>query len=137
MHMDKNPQEPQALPNVFLLQGEITMKNIYMKPVPLAVQYVPMSLEKRDSILPIRSVNSLYPAKYDTDVFVTGNGVQRIDLLGDPYHDRLLFQHEMVCAPKWRQAQEPPDIAYALPEVRKLLRQGDFVKAAEVMDKVT
>lgn len=111
------------------------MQNIYMKPVPLTVKYVPMSLEKRSKILPEKNVNSLYPAKYDVDVFVTGNGVQRIDLLGDPYHDRLMFQHERVCEPKWMQAPEPPDIAYILPEVRKLLRAGEFKKAAEVMDK--
>lgn len=113
------------------------MKNIYMKPVQLAVQYAPMSLEKRGGILPARSVNSLYPAKYDVDVFVTGNGVQRIDLLGNPYHDRLLFLHERVCAPKWRQAPKPPDVAYVIPEVRKLLRGGEFEKASEVMDNAT
>ncbi len=113
------------------------MRNSYMKPVPSEAKFVPMGLKMRSSILPARNINSLYPAKYDTDVMVTGNGVQRIDLLGNPYHDRLLFQHERVCAPKWKQAPEPPNVAYALPEVRELLRQGKFEKAAELMDKAT
>ena len=113
------------------------MKNTYMKPVPFETKLVPMSLEKRSGVLPARNVNSLYPAKYDTDVMVTGNGVQRIDILGDPYHDRLLFLHERVCAPRWEQAPEPPDIAYIIPKVRELLRRGEFQRAAEIMDEAS
>jgi alpha-L-fucosidase 2 len=113
------------------------MKNTYLKPVPFETKFVPMSLEKRSGILPARNVNSLYPAKYDTDVMVTGNGVQRIDILGDPYNDRLLFLHERVCAPRWEQAPEPPDISYIIPKVRELLRRGEFQKAAEIMDEAS
>ena len=39
-----------------------------------------------------KSVSSLYPAKADIDVVVTGNGKQRIDVIGDPYHERIIFK---------------------------------------------
>lgn len=108
-----------------------------MKPMPHAFRYEPMSLEKRREILPEKNVNSLYPAKFDVDAFVTGNGKQRIDILGRPYHDRIIFRRERICEPKWTQAPEPPAVAHVLPEARKLLRQGEFKKAADLMDKAT
>ena len=35
---------------------------------------------------------------------------------------------------RWKDTPEPPDVAYAIPECRRLLLQGEFEKAAKLMD---
>lgn len=112
-------------------------KTYGMKPVKYKFKYEPMGLEKRRELLPQKSVNSLYPAKYDIDAMVTGNGRQRIHIIGDPYHERIIYKHERVMDMRWKEAPDPPDIAYIIPEVRKLLREGKFVEAAKLLDKAT
>ena len=92
-------------------------------------KYPPMPLEKRRALLPKRSVSSLYPAKADIDVMVTGNGKQRIDVIGEPYQERIIFKRERIMDMRWKNTPEPPDIAYAIPECRRLLLQGKFAEA--------
>lgn len=100
-------------------------------------KYPPMPLEKRRALLPKRSVSSLYPAKADIDVMVTGNGKQRIDVIGEPYQERIIFKRERIMDMRWKNTPEPPDIAYAIPECRRLLLQGKFAEAAKMMDQAT
>ena len=38
---------------------------------------------------------------------------------------------------RWKDTPEPPDVAYAIPECRRLLLQGEFEKAAKLMDQAT
>ena len=80
---------------------------------------------------------SLYPAKADEDVLVTANGRQRLDIVGDPYHERVIYRRERIMDMRWKDTPEPPDVANAIPEARKFLRQGKFEEAAKVMDKAT
>lgn len=108
-----------------------------MKTVKYPLKYEPMSIEKRRQLLPPKSVSSLYPAKADTDVVVTGNGKQRIDVIGDPYHERIIYKRERIMDMRWKDTPEPPDVAYAIPECRKLLLQGKFEEAAKLMDQAT
>jgi alpha-L-fucosidase 2 len=120
-----------------MVYQEENMNNYGMKTVPFPLKYKHMSLEKRRELLPKKSVSSLYPAKADTDVVVTGNGKQRIDVIGDPYHERIIYKRERIMDMRWKDTPEPPDVAYAIPECRKLLLQGEFEKAAEIMNKAT
>ena len=84
-------------------------------------KYPPMPLEKRRALLPKRSVSSLYPAKADIDVMVTGNGRQRIDVIGEPYQERIIFKRERIMDMRWKNTPEPPDIAWALLALRRVL----------------
>lgn len=112
------------------------MTNSYgIKAIPYKFKYAPMSLEKRRGLLPRKSVSSLYPAKADIDAMVTGNGKQRIHITGDPCHERIIYKHERAMDMRWKEAPDPPDIAYVIPECRKLLLQGEFVEAAQLLDK--
>ena len=49
-------------------------------PVSYRFSYQSMPLAERKDILPRRNVCSLYPAAQNGDVFVTGNGRQRISV---------------------------------------------------------
>ena len=95
-----------------------------MRVVEFGLKYRPMEIEKRRSILPHKSVSSLYPAKADEDVLVTANGRQRIDIVGEPYHERVIYRRERIMDMRWKDTPEPPDVAYAIPETRKFLREG-------------
>lgn len=108
-----------------------------MKAVEFGLKYSPMEVVKRKEVLPYKNVCSLYPSKADEDVLVTANGKQRIDIVGDPYHERVIYRRERIMDMRWKETPEPPDVAYAIPEARKLLRQGKFQEAARVMDKAT
>ena len=113
------------------------MNTYVMKTVDFGLKYHPMDIEKRRSLLPYKNVCSLYPAKADEDVLVTANGRQRLDIIGDPYHERVIYRRERIMDMRWKDTPEPPDVAYAIPEARKFLRRGKFEEAAKVMDKAT
>ena len=99
------------------------MSSYGMHAVEFGLKYPPMDIEKRRRLLPYKSVSSLYPAKADEDVLVTANGVQRIDIVGDPYHERVIYRRERIMDMRWKDTPEPPDVAYAIPEARKYLRE--------------
>lgn len=113
------------------------MSNYGIKAVDFGLKYPPMDIEKRRKLLPYKSISSLYPAKADEDVLVTANGVQRIDIVGEPYNERIIYRRERIMDMRWKDTPEPPDVAYAIPEARKYLREGNFEKAAKIMDKAT
>jgi alpha-L-fucosidase 2 len=92
-----------------------------------------MPLAKRRQILPERNVCSLRPSPDYADCISTGNGFQRIDILGDPYDDELSFTQEALYAPTWLKAPEPPDLTGVMPEVRRLLREGKLADAGELV----
>ena len=108
-----------------------------IKTVSFGLKYPPMDIEKRRSLLPEKSISSLYPAKADEDVLVTGNGIERIDIVGDPYHERIIYRRERIMDMRWKDTPEPPDVAWAIPEARAFLREGKFEQAAKLMDKAT
>ena len=98
-------------------------------------KYEAMPLEKRREILPERSVCSLYPAEGLTHAFFTGNGKQSMNILGDPYEEIIPFGHEALYEPMWARAPEPPDLTGVMPQMRKLMLEGLFDDAAELIEK--
>ena len=111
------------------------MENCNEKIVPHGFPYEAMPLQRRKQLLPQRNVCSLFPAENSSEVFMTGNGVQRVDMTGDPYTEKMGFTHEMLYEPKWKNAPEPPDLTPVMPQVRQLLRDGKFVEAADLVEK--
>ena len=111
------------------------MSDYHVTLVPYTYTYGAMPIEKRKAVLPERSVCSLAPSEDYADCVSTGNGFQRIDILGDPYHDELAFAQEALYEPRWLKAPEPPDLTGVMPEVRKLLLEGKFDEASELVHK--
>ncbi len=101
--------------------------------VPHQYEYEPMALEARKKILPERSVCSLAPSEDYADCASTGNGFQRIDVLGDPYNEEFAFTQEALYTPKWEKAPEPPDLTGVMPKVRELLLEGKLEEAGEMV----
>ncbi len=99
----------------------------------MILKYEAMPLEERRKILPERSVCSLYPSDGYADCLSTGNGFQRIDVIGDPYSEQLAFSHELLYEPIRAKAPEPPDLAGVMPQVRKLLLEGKLAEAGELV----
>ena len=111
------------------------MKHPVEMPVPHTPKYQPMSLEKRRTQLPHRSVCSLCPARRVDDALTTGNGRQRISVMGDPYEEELSFTHELTFEPKWAKTPEPPDFTGIMPQLRQLLLEGKFEEAGDLAEK--
>ena len=99
-------------------------------------RYGAMPLAHRQRLLPERNVCSLVPGDAPEHAFWTGDGVQRVEIPGDPYDETLVFTHEALYEPKWLRAPEPPDLTGVLPEIRSLLREGRFTEAAEKVEEV-
>ncbi len=103
--------------------------------VPFQFKYGAMPLELRKKILPERSVCSLAPSKDWADIISTGNGFQRIDIMGDPYNEEFTFTQEALYTPQWAKTPEPPDLTGVMPQVRKLLLEGKLEEAGDLVHK--
>lgn len=99
----------------------------------MSLKYEAMPLDERRKILPKRSVCSLYPSDGYADFLSTGNGFQRIDVIGDPYAEQLAFSHELLYEPIRSKAPEPPDLTGVMPKVRNLLLEGKLAEAGELV----
>ncbi|CCX38537.1 uncharacterized protein BN452_02408 [Clostridium sp. CAG:1013] len=111
------------------------MKHPVDHPLAHTVAFQPMDLEQRRAILPHRNVCSLYPAQRVDDALTTGNGCQRLRVMGHPYEERLAFTHELLFEPKWAKTPEPPDFTAIMPQIRRLLREGKFEEAGDLADR--
>ncbi|MBT3266137.1 glycoside hydrolase family 95 protein [Candidatus Poribacteria bacterium] len=89
----------------------------------------PMSATERDTIAPARGMSSLYPAERWEDALITGNGTLGALVFGNPYSERVVLNHERFNLPQWKSPPEPPDIAHALPEIRRLMLDGHYAEA--------
>jgi hypothetical protein len=93
-------------------------------------KFEPIPVSKREGIAPRRGFCSIAPAGRFKDALTTANGTLTMMVYGGPLHEKLVFQHEKLLAPKWKEPIRPPQIAHLLPEVRKLLREGKYKEAA-------
>ena len=89
----------------------------------------PMSLDGRRRVAPRRGMCSLHPADRWEHALVTGNGTLGALVYGDPYRERVVLNHERFNLPRWASPPEPPDIAHALAEIRRLMLAGRYSEA--------
>lgn len=109
------------------------MSDYHVTLVPFKRKYKEMPLKKRKAILPERNVCSIEPSVDYANCMSTGNGFQRVDILGDPYNEELAFMQELLYAPLWAKTPEPPDLTGIMPEIRRLLLEGKFEEAGELV----
>lgn len=107
----------------------------HIKLIPHQFKYPAMPFVKRKAVLPERNVCSIKPARDYEDCISTGNGFQQVDVLGDPYNDELAFMHEALYSPRWAKTPEPPDLTAIMPEVRRLLLEGKFEEAGDLVHR--
>jgi len=101
--------------------------------VPEDQQIIVMPLAERikREIVPHRGLCSISPGGTDIDMLMSGNGKMRIKVSGNPFSEKVVFIHERLLVP-WKLPFEAPNIAYILPEVRKLIMDYQFDKAVDL-----
>jgi alpha-L-fucosidase 2 len=94
------------------------------------VSISPMPLEERlrRGIVPKRGFCSIAPAA--DAVLISGNGHMNLEMLCDPYSEKILFRHESLLTPIKR-PYEAPNIADIFPKVRQMVLDGRYREAAE------
>ncbi len=97
----------------------------YVKPKPA---YEPMPKAQRKVLVKRQGFCSTAPAERINDTIFCGNGALTALLYGDPIEERIDFYHELLYMPKWKNPPAPPKIADVLPEVRRMLREGELRK---------
>ena len=85
----------------------------------------PMPLNERISqkIVPQHGFCSIAPGENVREALTSGNGAMKIELMGDPYSEQILFHHESLLMP-WKRPLEAPNIAEIFPQVRQMVLDG-------------
>ncbi|HJZ41370.1 MAG TPA: glycoside hydrolase N-terminal domain-containing protein [Bacteroidales bacterium] len=91
---------------------------------------IPMPLAERikRKIVPQRGLCSTIPGGGHNDLLMSGSGKMHIKVSGSPLSEEVIFHHERLLVP-WKMPFEAPNIAYILPEVRKLIMEGKYDSA--------
>lgn len=76
------------------------------------------------------------PAEDWTKAIVTGNGVMGAMILGDPLNETIVMNRANLWLPL-NQPLPPVDTASHLPEIRDLMSQGEYQKAADFVVKLS
>jgi alpha-L-fucosidase 2 len=103
-------------------------------PVParsLPIAPMPLAERTRRQIVPRRGFCSIAPGSAANESLVSGNGAMRIELMGDPCAEQVLFHHESLLMP-WKQPVAAPDVADIFPRVRQLVLDGKHAEAAKL-----
>ena len=102
--------------------------------VPLNQQVIPMSLADRIRLgaVPKRGMCSTVPGTTEDDGLLTGDGKMWVEVFGDPFAEQIIFHQESLLQPWKGKPLEAPKIAYILPEVRKLMLEGEYKKALDL-----
>ena len=101
-----------------------------------AYKVASVPLGQRKAVMNLPGMCSVQPAKRWDSGIVTGNGVMGASVLGQPYDEKVIFNHERFFRPIMEERPKPPEIYEALPEVRRLIRAGQSQKALGYWRKV-
>lgn len=77
----------------------------------------------------VHSLYSTQPASKWQEALVAGNGRMGVLVFGKPHKERVIFNHERLYEPLFDEPVQPPHVAEALPEFRRLLLAGKYVEA--------
>jgi len=107
-------------------------KDQFLPKLPMVVKsaITPMPLEDRirRKIVPQRGFCSLAPGG---ESLMSGNGAVNIEIAGNPYNERIPFNHESLFTPR-KKSLEAPNIANVFPKVRQMILEGKYHEAAMV-----
>ena len=104
-------------------------------PAP-GVTVEPMPLERREAVMHLPGMCSMRPVgRWDAGI-VTGNGIMGASVLGQPYAEKVVFNHERLFRPILDERPLPPVISGAVPDVRRMIREGKSGQALAHWRKV-
>jgi hypothetical protein len=83
-----------------------------------------------------KGMYSIQPAERWEDALISGNGTMGIMVYGDPVHEKIIFNHELLYEPIGSENVEPPDIAKYLDQTRELFKQEKYEEAIQYSYKM-
>ena len=95
-------------------------------PVPAraySISPMPLPERVRRKLVPRRGFCSIAPGNLVSESLISGNGAMRIELMGDPYSEQILFLHEDLLMP-WKRPLEAPSVSDIFSQVRQLVLAG-------------
>lgn len=128
---EKDNRSPEYL-------SQIKKKGMLSKPELAANAYPisPLSLTERikQKVVPQHGFCSIMPGNNVREALISGNGTMRIELMGDPYAEQILFHHESLMMP-WEKPIEAPNVAHIFSEMRQLVLDGKNAEATALAIK--
>lgn len=89
---------------------------------------MPLKERIRRKIVPQQGFCSLIPGN---DVIISGNGATTIEVAGNPYNERIPYNHESLFAPR-KKSLEAPKIANVFSQVRQMMMEGKYHEAVMI-----
>ena len=90
---------------------------------PYPISPMPLSQRISKKIVPQRGFCSIAPGMNVREALISGNGAMKIELLGEPYSEKILFHHESLIMP-WKRPIEAPNVADIFSQVRQMILEG-------------
>jgi alpha-L-fucosidase 2 len=100
----------------FLPKAPEPARSYEFSPMPLAERV-------RRKIVPRRGFCSIAPGAIVSESLTSGNGSIKIELMGDPYSEQILFHHESLIMP-WKRPLDAPNVGDIFPQVRQMVLDG-------------
>jgi hypothetical protein len=93
---------------------------------------MPLTERIRRGAVPKRGTCSTKPGTDSANGLITGNGKMWLEVLGDPFVEQVIFHHERILQPWKNTPLKAPQIASVLPEVRRLILNGEYAKGLDL-----
>jgi alpha-L-fucosidase 2 len=102
--------------------------------IPADRRVTPMPLADRIRLgaVPKRGMCSTVPATTADNGLISGDGKMWVEVFGDPFAERIVFNQENLLQPWKGEPLEAPKIASVLPEVRRLILAEEYKKALDL-----
>jgi len=104
-------------------QGEPFLPDQPMPARSYSISPMPLAERIKRKIVPQRGFCSIAPGNLVRESLITGNGAMNIELMGDPFSEKILFHHENLLMP-WKKPLEAPEVADIFPQVRQMVLEG-------------
>ena len=96
------------------------------RPGEIQISPMPLSERRKRNVVPRRGFCSCSPGG---EGLIAGNGAVNIEMIGNPYNERISFSHESLFTPRAKSFQAPK-IANVFQQVRQMIMDGKYSDAA-------
>jgi hypothetical protein len=93
---------------------------------------MPLSERIRLAAVPKRGMCSTVAAVKADDALISGDGKMWVEVFGNPFAEQLIFHQERLLQPWKSHPLEAPKIASVLPEVRRLMLNGEYKEGLDL-----
>ena len=95
-------------------------------PPEIRISAMPLEERLKRNVVPRRGFCCTSPGG---EAIISGNGYVNIEVIGNPYTERISLSHESLFSPR-KKSFEAPKIANVFPQVRQMIMDGKYSEAA-------